>query len=325
MKLFLIVPRCYNPKRTYREYPIGVGMVATALRRAGYETIIFDQEAEEATDDLLFDVLDKLAPDAVGFSIITPNYPVARLQIDRLKKKHPDLPILVGGIHATLFPSDLLDDGADCVVMGRGEETAVVLADCISRKQSLDGIQGIAYRDSDGKHIISSLCRISQPNRISGIDRDTFNLPLYDHHSIMASLGCPYHCTFCCNYSGTILQNGIAFRAPEEVFKEMQYLYENYAARKVFFADDVFFLQRQRIMQFCRLTEKAKWDMQWIAQLRVDSVDDETSAAMVQGGCHRVYFGVESGSDAIYIEYARDLIPIEFDPEFNMQKMRACG
>ena len=33
MKVFLIVPKCANPKQTYREYPLGVGLIATALQR----------------------------------------------------------------------------------------------------------------------------------------------------------------------------------------------------------------------------------------------------------------------------------------------------
>jgi radical SAM superfamily enzyme YgiQ (UPF0313 family) len=39
--------------------------------------------------------------------------------------------------------------------------------------------------------------------------------------------------------------------------------------------------------------------MQWIAQMRVDAVDREVAAAMRSAACQRIYFGVESGSDAI--------------------------
>ena len=299
MKIFLIVPRSGNPKRTYREYPLGVGMIATALRRAGHETVVFDQAAEEADDDVLFAAIHLACPDAVGFSIITPNYPNARRQIARVKNERPDTPILVGGIHATLFPKDLLDNGADGVAIGRGEESAVAWIKRIALSRSPEGVPGIAYRDSLGKYIIPSLESASQTNTIGEIDRDVYNLSLYEHHSLLASLGCPHHCTFCCNYSGTILHNGVLVRSPEEVYAEMRELNDRFGAKRIFFADDIFFLHRRRILEFCTLLEESNRDWEWIAQLRVDSIDEAVAEAMVRAGCRRVYFGLESGSEAI--------------------------
>ena len=37
MKAVLIVARCECPKQTYREYPLGVGMIATSMRRDGHD------------------------------------------------------------------------------------------------------------------------------------------------------------------------------------------------------------------------------------------------------------------------------------------------
>ena len=59
----------------------------------------------------------------MGFSVITPNYPVARAQITELKRRYPETLVLAGGIHVNLFPEDLLADGADYAVLGEGEHS----------------------------------------------------------------------------------------------------------------------------------------------------------------------------------------------------------
>jgi len=121
MRVLFIAPRSHNPKQMYREYPLGIGFLGTLLKQHGHEVRVFDQNVEGLADDGLFQLVEEFQPDIAGFSVITPNYPVARRQMRRLKQLHPDLWILAGGIHATLFPKDLIADGADVVVLGEGE------------------------------------------------------------------------------------------------------------------------------------------------------------------------------------------------------------
>jgi len=118
MKILFAVPRSYNPKQMYREYPLGVGYLGTILKQLGHEVRIFDQNAEGTTDAALLNLVAEFQPSAVGFSVITPNYPVARQQIRNLKLEYPDLHIIAGGIHASMFPEDLIEDGASAVVLG---------------------------------------------------------------------------------------------------------------------------------------------------------------------------------------------------------------
>ena len=70
-------------------------------------------------------------------------------------------------------------------------------------------------------------------------------------------------------------------------------------AREIFFADDVFLLRKKDILQFCKTLSQRASGLRWIAQMRADRIDGETARAMREAGCQRVYFGVESGSDAI--------------------------
>ena len=131
------------------------------------------------------------------------------------------------------------------------------------------------------------------------IDRDVYNLPLYSHHSMLASLGCPYRCTFCCNFTGRLLQQGVTIRSCDRLCEEIDYLVTRYGAKQVFFVDDIFLVQRANALEFCRNLARRQPGLQWIAQMRADALDDEVAAEMAAAGCRRIYFGVESGSEAV--------------------------
>lgn len=299
MNLLLIVPRSLNPKQTYREYPLGAGLIATALRRAGCQASVYDQSAEGPDDELLWAWIAELQPDVIGFSVITPSYPVARQQIRRLRHERPELPIVAGGIHASLFPEDLLADGVDAVVVGEGCGPITAMVDRLQRGLPWDDVPGLAGRTPAGR-IFRNAPAPRSPGADTGIvDRDVYHLSLYPHHSMWASLGCPHGCTFCCNYSGTILQQGVMVRSCDQICKEIDYLVSQYGAKQIFFVDDIFLVHRPNVLEFCRRVARRHPGLQWIAQMRADAVDAEVAAAMAAAGCRRIYFGVESGSDAV--------------------------
>src|SRR5690242_6513273 len=253
MKVLFAVPRSYNPKQMYREYPLGVGFLGTILKRKGHEVRVFDQNAEGASDALLLKQIAEFQPLVVGFSVITPNYPVAAAQIREVRRLYPEIAIIAGGIHATLFPEDLIADGADAVVLGEGEALIERLMDSFAGGENLANLPGVVFKDETG--VVRRTPGWSQTSALDElpiVDRSLYNLPRYTHHSMLASRGCPHHCAFCCNYTGTVRNDGVAIRWHEKVLDEMQHLRDTFGAREIFFADDIFLLRKQDIRQFCQ-------------------------------------------------------------------------
>lgn len=300
MKVAFAVPRSYNPKQMYREYPLGVGFLGTILKQQGHEVRIFDQNAEGATDAVLLEQVGEFQPEVVGFSVITPNYPVARQQIRALKENNPEIRLIAGGIHASMFPEDLLADGIDAVVLGEGESVIAELLACLGAGREPKDINGLVFRSAAGEVVrTAGWSQTSALDELPFIDRSLYNLPRYTHHSMLASRGCPHHCAFCCNYTGTIRNDGVAIRWHEKVIDEMQHLRDAFGAREIFFADDIFLMRKHDIHQFCRSCTARQLGVRWIGQMRADRVDRAIAAAMGEAGCQRIYFGVESGSEAI--------------------------
>jgi radical SAM superfamily enzyme YgiQ (UPF0313 family) len=300
MKVLFAVPRSYNPKQMYREYPLGAGFLGTILKQNGHEVRIFDQNAEGADDSFLLRQITEFQPDLIGFSVITPNYPVARDQIRQIRLSFPEIRIIAGGIHATLFPEDLIADGADAVVLGEGEAIIEGLVTRIENKDTFSDLPGVVFRDETGAlKRTAGWSQISALDDLPIVDRSLYNLPRYTHHSMLASRGCPHHCAFCCNYTGTIRNDGVAIRRHEKVLDEMQHLRDHFGAQEIFFADDIFLLRKQDIRQFCQSCTERQLGLRWIGQMRADRVDAAIATAMAEAGCQRIYFGVESGSEKI--------------------------
>jgi anaerobic magnesium-protoporphyrin IX monomethyl ester cyclase len=300
MKILFVAPRSYNPKQMYREYPLGVGFLGTLLKQNGHEVRVFDQNVEGLEDDGLWRLVSEFQPDVAGFSVITPNYPVARKQIRRLKQMHPDVWIMAGGIHATLFPDDLIADGADVVVTGEGEPVILELVNGLHEGRDLASLPGLTYRGPSGEVVRTpGHSQTTSLDDLPFVDRGLYNLPKYTHHSMLASRGCPHHCAFCCNYTGTVRNDGVAIRQHLRVIAEMEHLRDTYGASEIFFADDIFLLRKRDILEFCKANAERKVGVRWIGQMRADRVDATVAEAMRLAGCQRIYFGVESGSDRI--------------------------
>jgi len=303
MKILFIAPRSFNPKQMYREYPLGIGYLGTLLKQHGHDVRVFDQNVEGLEDNSLWELITAFQPDVAGFSVITPNYPVARRQIGRLKQEHPEVRIVAGGIHATLFPEDLVADGADVVVLGEGEPVILDLMAALRERGDLRGLPGLVFRDAAGALVkAGGQCQNPSLDELPIVDRSLYNLPKYTHHSMLASRGCPHHCAFCCNYTGTVRNDGVAIRRHEKVIAEMEHLRDAYGAREIFFADDIFLLRKHDILEFCRVCAARDLGVKWIGQMRADRVDARVAQAMRGAGCQRIYFGVESGSDRILSE-----------------------
>lgn len=300
MKVLFAVPRSYNPKQMYREYPLGVGFLGTILKQKGHEVRIFDQNAEGADDAFLLKQIAEFQPLVVGFSVITPNYPVARAQMRQIRCLYPEIAIIAGGIHATLFPEDLIADGADAVMLGEGEALIAKLIDSFAGGENLVNLPGVVFKDETGAvRRTAGWSQNSALDELPIVDRSLYNLPRYTHHSMLASRGCPHHCAFCCNYTGTVRNDGVAIRWHEKVLDEMEHLRDSYAAREIFFADDIFLLRKQDIDRFCQASTQRQLGVRWIGQMRADRVDERIARAMAEAGCQRIYFGVESGSEKI--------------------------
>ncbi|MHA1267594.1 MAG: B12-binding domain-containing radical SAM protein [Candidatus Helarchaeota archaeon] len=315
MDISLIFPPFYF-KESYNPYnpvapfpPLGLASIAAVLEAKGFKVNIFDCEVTKTSIHDLVKIIKKKPPKAIGITTLTSMIHRSLLTGRVLKKAFPDIPIIFGGPHVTIFPEQTLRNNAfiDFIIYGEGEYTTVELLDEIEKfTPNFSQIRGIGYKE-DGKTIIN-------PRRpyIKNIDE----LPLPARHLLpmktykpskwvvkkppgtlaVVSRGCPYQCTFC---SKAIWGQTVRERGAEKVVEEIIDLKEKYRINDVIFGDDTFTIHKKRVMRICELLRKNRIDISWSCLTRVDCVDKELLSKMKQSGCHQVGYGVESGNQEI--------------------------
>ena len=290
MKILLINPPDPYTKKGSKHYPLGLGYLATVLNQKGKECRILDLAARQGT---LEESIKTFQPSVIGISVLSTTLPEVR-NIVSLTRSIFNGYLIAGGAHATMFPREMILEGFDFVVRGDGEQT---LQDLVENLETPRGVNGIVYKEDN--QIIENPPRgkIQSLDNLPHPDRELYDLKLYKKHIVMGTRGCSFNCKFCCNWQ--INGKGIRKRSPKNVLEELKYLFYEYNAKEIFLADDNFGAFRRDKLELCDLISHEGIDINWATQIRVDSVDDILLSHMKKAGCNRIYFGVESGSQAI--------------------------
>src|SRR5260370_19142390 len=126
--------------------PFGIMYVADALTQAGFEARIFHET--EAYQETFLREVAHAKPLFVGLSTITG--PQLRPVIETSKRlKAMGVPVVWGGVHATIMPEECLkEDYVDFVVVNEGEETGQELARMLSGQKPADygSVSGLAWK-----------------------------------------------------------------------------------------------------------------------------------------------------------------------------------
>ncbi|MBC7235766.1 MAG: radical SAM protein, partial [Chloroflexi bacterium] len=257
----------------------------------------------------------RFAPDLIGVTAMTNNYHSAREMIGLLKGRL-SCPIVMGGPHATLFPERMITgDGIasaaiDYVVVGEGEDTLRDLVRALGAygfhppEAVLSDIRGLVWARNGQV--------VRNPERPLRQDLDA--LPFPARHlfaleryglcapggepmvTVLSSRGCPYHCSYC--FKG-IVGRTYRQRSPENVLRELKLLTDDYGYRHVYFIDDLFTYDPERLAAICQGMIAAELDLRWQCLARVDRVRPELLRLMYRAGCREVHYGIESGNPQI--------------------------
>ncbi len=288
--------------RVYREYPYGIGILATLANQAGYNIRILDMAVDDR-DYRAF--IREFQPDVVAVSFFSPSVQIASEVISVIADEF-DVYILTGGIHSTLYPYTVLEYGADVVLKGEGEINFIPVLNCIRDEEEclddkLADIPNLVFRNRLGKVITTGTSeRCVDLDTLPVMNRNLFDLSFYDHHTILTSRCCPFKCHFCCSWA----PGGKAGRimSSERIIHELEWLVEQYGALTLYWGDEIFFWNREERLNFCDMLKARNLPIKFIVQLRADLVEEVLVEKLISVGCVKLCIGAESGSDKILRE-----------------------
>lgn len=288
----------------FTELPVGIGYLAECAVLEGFEVDVCDMNLGYTLDDLIRRIR-RFKPETIASQMFSVRYKEAYEIFEILKEHFPDVTILVGGAHPSVFREKVLEDcyAIDLVVYGEGEIPFKMLCSGMA----LEMIPGIIYR-KDGKIIINPSARyILDLDSIPFPRYQRFELDKFFRHSlnkipkisICGSRGCPYQCTYCA--AGSIMGNRYRYRSIENILDEIEYWYSQ-GIRYFSFVDDVFTYKANRVFEFCDGIERRKLSgcaFSCDNGVRADLVTRQMLARMREVGFWRVGVGGESGNEKV--------------------------
>jgi len=313
MRVLLIYPRWDYPTFGEPQEPLGIICVGAALKEAGHEVLLVDltvQPIEEVDRGIR-------SADAVCISSSTALYGRACRVLDRVKGSRPQLPVILGGPHATVLGGEALERGFDAAVAGEGECTAVELMEALERGRPLCQVPGVrAVRDGEvvyggPRRFAADLDELPDPDRCLIDYEKYFDMGL-THIGLMATRGCPWNCLFCKPMQDELFGRRVRRRSIKRIAAEMARLAELFGKRNFLFRDDTLALAGPGWFRDLKaeLSLAGLSDVSWSCQARVDQISEDILSAMKDAGLRGMAFGVESGSQKV-LDFYRKGIRVE--------------
>jgi len=277
------------------------------LVRAGVRVLIIDQRVEA---DWRKALTDELAGHPICVGVTSTTGPQLRhaLEISRIVKDHGEVPVVWGGIHATLLPEQTLERSEiDYVVQGEGERTFEELVAALERGGPVGDIAGV-WRKEGGRVLHGPQRPFIDLNDEPFLEHDLVDVAKYTRTvfgvrrlSFSTSRGCSFPCAFC--YSTVVHRRHYRALSPDVALEHIKAFTRRYGVRGLFPTDANFFLDLDRARAILEGVVREKLDVVFTRlHIRFDTLkrlSDDDLALFERAGVRCLALGVESGSPRI--------------------------
>lgn len=330
--------------------PLNISYLVAALKNAGYSAHIFDtsfykeldriseeRKKEEAgifqavnyesigvvlkestlTEDLLLDI-EKEKPNLIVFSVFSQSKCLNFKLAEIIKKAHPQIPIIFGGIHVNIEPEKILSlPFVDYVCVGEGEELIAELADSLFDRKPVDTLLNLGYKKNN--EIFINNCRpLSDLDQVPFQDWDGFEQyhqygpfrgTLYKMGLVEATRTCPYNCTYCGNgiikkqYRKSGQKISYRHKSPDRLIKELEYYKKRHGTNFINFVDGTFLAQDESVLEELMPKYREKINLPFFCDATVHCVTPRKVELLKEMGCVCLNMGIETGNEEYRKKY----------------------
>jgi radical SAM superfamily enzyme YgiQ (UPF0313 family) len=228
----------------------------------------------------------------------------------RLKNEYPETKIIWGGY----FPSNqyrgVLNSGyVDYIINGPGDEAFPQLINSILNDSDFSAINNLIYKN-ENEFVHTPKAELLDQDMLAPLPYAKLNrfYPLINYlgktflgtktAAYHSSVGCPFTCSFCAVVP--IYEARWKGKSAPFIYKDVKYLIDEFGVNAVEFHDNNFFVSEKRTVEFSKLIINEK--ISWWGEGRIDTINkysDESLELMREAGCRMIFFGAETGNDAI--------------------------
>ena len=255
MKKFVLInsPLFWERTDEEEEYlsPLGIGYIATYLKKAGLEVTLLDSVKERLGVEDILKQVSEIKPEFVGINVFTQNYELVKYIIEKMSIQ---CECFVGGqvvksIYETIF--NWQTSNKMHIIIGEGELIipAIVLENCKEKT--------IKHLDNKFVYKVDGNSRYF-PEDISNINFNRLFLKnefINNHYgekeaAIVTSRGCAYDCAFCGGARGLNQDITRRMRSAESIKCEIKELCDLYPdLQSIRILDDLFLRNEATIRQ----------------------------------------------------------------------------
>ena len=279
--------------------PYGIYSLACILRNSDHQVVVGDLIARGSKDVQPF-LPDLQDCSLVGIGATSLSWPTAREVIEQIRQVRENVPIVLGGIHPTMFDRHILSNfPVQFVIRGEAEISLPALCRALESNQDVTEVPNLSWRDPEGKIIRNPLGPLIPGHELASFPLPDYGeLPLgaYQTLSIESSRGCAFDCSFC---STSYRRSWRAM--PAESFVErlavvMEHL--NRARNPIInIIDDEFSTNPRRAMAIVDLIRRRGLAPQLVYDSRATDLLADGFVAGIAEFTHRFLVGAECGYD----------------------------
>ncbi len=293
------------------KFPYAFPIIIRALMDTGHSFDVLDLHLHKKSEDELFDYLDTCKAKIYGISAFSFNYSLVKEMSKRIKHKHPDATIIVGGVLSGNDDELMNHTEVDIVcTSAEGEKVLPKILEALDASSSLQSVHGLTYKNIQNNKIIKT------PKRrlMAQVEYQKEPRPAYEYFDeeikelvqnlnskndlpvkgfpLLTMRGCPFDCTFCGHLYGRkfLRKNWDAY------FDELEFLMERYDIKGFYSFDTNQFLTKKDVDDYSTGYSQRNSTFKMVVELRTTFGDYEMFKKLKEHGIEVISFGLESGS-----------------------------
>jgi anaerobic magnesium-protoporphyrin IX monomethyl ester cyclase len=306
-KVILFNPRSANAKH---RIPNSILQVGASIEEK-YDYVFVDGNLEKDPWEKIKSYLSAGGFKYFGCTVMPGLQPKQAIPFTKkIREEFPDVINIWGGYFPANQYKVVLNSGyVDYVINGPGDEAFPQLLEALEAKSDPSQIKNLIFRQN-GEFIRTPKAELFDQDTLPQFPYEKLNsfypLKYYLGKTFLgtktaayhSSMGCPFTCSFCAVVP--IYEARWKGKSAPLIYKDIKYLKDNYGANAVEFHDNNFFVSEKRTVEFSKLIKDE--DIIWWGEGRIDTINkynDESLALMREAGCRMIFFGAETGNDAI--------------------------